>query len=297
MTDALFRVALADGRPCLALGEVTEGPQRLLAAEQTLDILLASDAEPFWPTVESAARMSVPDGIRVLAPIGSQEVWAAGVTYAPSRDARKTESPQHGSVYEAVFRAQRPELFYKCRGSRARGPAEDICIRSDSSWNVPEPELVLVISSAGEIVALTIGNDASSRSIEGANPLYLPQAKIYDGSCAIGPCLVPPPANLDLDISLEIRRLGEPIFQATTNTSSIDRSFEELVGWLRRALSFPVGAFLLTGTGIIPPAEFSLREGDTVAISIEGFGSLVNTVRLLECGQPPSDEPAPSVLA
>ena len=159
------------------------------------------------------------------------------MTYAPSRDARKIESPQHGSVYDMVFGAQRPELFYKSSGPRVRGPGADIAIRSDSTWNVPEPELVLVLTSACQIVTITIGNDVSSRSIEGANPLYLPQAKIYDGSCALGPCLVPPPSRIELEIELEISRSGNTVFRATTNSSMIVRQFPR-PRWLARPGSY-----------------------------------------------------------
>jgi 2-dehydro-3-deoxy-D-arabinonate dehydratase len=259
--------------------------------------LLAGDAGGFWVDVEASPATALDVPVEILAPIETQEVWAAGVTYAPSRDARKVESPRHGSVYDAVFGAERPELFYKGFGARVRGPGEPIAIRSDSTWNVPEPELVIVLSSDCSIVALTIGNDVSSRSIEGANPLYLPQAKVYDGSCAIGPCLVRAPDVVELEIGLEIKRSGDTIFEATTNTREIVRSLGELAAWLGRGLSFPVGAFLLTGTGIIPPVELSLRHGDEVAITIEGIGTLTNTARLLQCGDPPSDEAVSSTLS
>lgn len=297
MTDALYRVALPDGSRFLALGPPDAGPRRLLAPGLTIDGLLAGDPESFWVAIDAAPVTALDGPAEILAPIETQEVWAAGVTYAPSRDARKVESPRHGSVYDAVFGAQRPELFYKGFGARVRGPGEQIAIRSDSTWNVPEPELVIVLSSACKMVALTIGNDVSSRSIEGANPLYLPQAKVYDGSCAIGPCLVRPTDVVELDIRLEIKRFGDTIFEATTNTREIVRSLGELAAWLGRALSLPVGAFLLTGTGIIPPVEFSLRHGDEVAITIESIGTLANTVRLLQCGDPPSDEAISSTMS
>jgi len=294
MPDALFRIALPNGRRRLAFGAPDVGPQRLLPPELTLDGLLAGGAAQFWDALDASPTSAVPDPAEVVAPIETQEVWAAGVTYSPSRDARKVESPRHGSVYDAVFGAERPELFFKSPGQSVRGPGEEISIRSDSTWNVPEPELVLVLTSKCDIVALTIGNDVSSRSIEGANPLYLPQAKIYDGSCALGPCLVRPPADIDLAIGLEIRRSGTTIFQATTNTSSIVRSFRDLAAWLGRARTLPAGALLLTGTGVIPPPELSLCDGDVVVIAIEGIGELANTVRLLDCGDPPSDEAVPS---
>jgi len=286
---ALYRVALPGG-PRLALGPPAAEPERLLPPELTLDRLLTGSAGQFWRDLDQAPTAPLTAPARILAPIESQEVWAAGVTYAPSRDARKLESPRYGSVYDAVFSAERPELFYKSAGTRVRGPGEDIAIRSDSSWNVPEPELVLVVTSRCEVAALTIGNDASSRSIEGANPLYLPQAKIYDGSCAVGPCLIRPPQAISLGIGLEIRRGPETIFQATTNTAQIVRPLAELARWLGRALTLPAGAFLLTGTGIVPPAEFSLQGGDSVVISIEGIGVLANGVCRIECGDLPADE-------
>jgi 2-dehydro-3-deoxy-D-arabinonate dehydratase len=288
---ALYRVALPGG-PRLALGPPSAGPERLLPPEMTLDELLSGSANRFWGDLEQAPTSALTVPAQIIAPIETQEVWAAGVTYAPSRDARKLESPRYGSIYGAVFSAERPELFYKSAGPRVRGPGEAIAIRSDSSWNVPEPELVLVTTSRCDVVAVTVGNDVSSRSIEGANPLYLPQAKIYDGACALGPCLVRPPQAITLEINLEIRRGAEMIFRATTNTSQIVRPLAVLARWLGRALTFPVGAFLFTGTGIIPPPEFSLHEGDDVVITIEGIGKLANRVGRIECGDPPTDEAA-----
>ena len=271
-------------------GHAEFGPEQMLPADLGLDELLAGEADGFWETVHSASSSSVPDTAKVVAPIDSQDVWAAGVTYAPSRDARMSESPQHASVYDSVFGAMRPELFYKSSGERVRGPDEEIAVRSDSTWNVPEPELALVLAADCNIVAVTIGNDVSSRSIEGANPLYLPQAKIYEGSCALGPCLVREPGHLEMGIELQINRSNMMIFREVTNTSAVFRPFRELAHWLGRALTFPVGAFLLTGTGIIPPPEFSLCANDLVVITIEGIGQLANPVQVLECGDPPADE-------
>jgi 2-dehydro-3-deoxy-D-arabinonate dehydratase len=221
--------------------------------------------------------------------VEDQDVWAAGVTYAPSRDARQAESA-YSAIYQAVYDAVRPELFYKARGSRVRGPGEPVLIRSDSTWDVPEPEIALVLSSACEVAALTIGNDMSSRSIEGANPLYLPQAKVYDGSCALGPCLVPVPDRRDMAIQLVIERSGEVAFRGTAPASWMLRTFEDLARWLGRALSLPAGAVLLTGTPLVPPPDFTLAEGDQVSITIEGLGTLANPVRRLDCGDPPADE-------
>jgi 2-dehydro-3-deoxy-D-arabinonate dehydratase len=290
MPDALFRVMLADGTSHLATGEPGAGPAAL-AEGLSLDDLLAGPAAEFWPRLAAAPRRDLPSQARVVAPVESQEVWAAGVTYAPSRDARQAESA-YAAIYQAVYQATRPELFFKSHGPGVRGPGEPVAIRSDSTWDVPEPEIALILSSACEIVALTAGNDLSSRSIEGANPLYLPQAKVYDGSCALGPCLVPVPDRRDLQIELVIERGGQPAFHGTASSSALMRTFEDLAGWLGRALTFPAGAVLLTGTPLIPPAGFTLAEGDLVGITIEGIGTLANPVQRLDCGDPPVGEAA-----
>ncbi|TYT25409.1 fumarylacetoacetate hydrolase [Luteimonas viscosa] len=209
----------------------------------------------------------------LLAPVeDAQEVWASGVTYLSSRMAREAES-QSRDVYQKVYDAERPELFFKATGWRVAGHGAPIRVRADSAWDVPEPELVLVLTSAGEIVGYSTGNDVSSRSIEGENPLYLPQAKVYDGGCAIGPGirLCDAAQMRDLAVSLEIRRDGAPAFAGTTRTSQIKRSLEELAGWLLRELRQPRGAFLFTGTGIVPGEDFTLRSGDVVRIDIDGL--------------------------
>ena len=205
-----------------------------------------------------------------LAPLeAGHEVWASGVTYERSRQARRAESDV-GDVYDRVYDAARPELFFKAHGWRVRGPGGLVRVRPDSTWNVPEPELVLVINRPGEIVGYTAGNDVSSRSIEGENPLYLPQAKIYDGACALGPGIELCGANdmRALPIQLEIRRGVDTLFQGETNTDRIHRRLEELVEYLGRELDFPRGVFLMTGTGIVPPDSFSLAPGDRVKISV-----------------------------
>jgi 2-dehydro-3-deoxy-D-arabinonate dehydratase len=303
MGEAIYRVELQDGRRCLALGSPESGPAELIDGLSLDDLLagapstLSTDhdhapaAGQVWTRALSAPRTPLPGPARVLAPVESQEVWAAGVTYAPSRDARQAESA-FAAAYGAVYGATRPELFFKATANRVRGPGEHVMIRSDSTWNVPEPEVALVLTSRSEIAAVTIGNDMSSRSIEGANPLYLPQAKVYDGSCALGPCLVPPPADSDLGIEVVIDRGGQAVFTARASASSMLRSFEELASWLGRALTFPAGAVLLTGTSIVPPPEFSLTEGDAVRITIDGIGTLANPVGCLSCGAPPADEAA-----
>ena len=216
---------------------------------------------------------------RLLAPIeDNQEVWASGVTYLRSREARQAES-NTGDVYDRVYAAQRPELFFKAIGWRVRGPHQPLRIRADSDWNVPEPELTLVINRFGEIVGYSAGNDMSSRSIEGENPLYLPQAKIYNASCALGPAIqLLNGENLhDLSIEILIKRTGEIVFQGSTSTANMNRKMDELVAFLFRELSFPQGAFLLTGTGIVPPDQFTLVHRDTIIITV-GDLTLVNEV-------------------
>ncbi|MBN2136860.1 MAG: fumarylacetoacetate hydrolase family protein [Sedimentisphaerales bacterium] len=202
-----------------------------------------------------------------------QEVWACGVTYSRSRDAREAETDIK-NVYDMVYEAKRPELFFKAIGWRVKGPYSAIHIRKDSHWNVPEPELTLLINSFGEILGYCVGNDVSSRNIEGENPLYLPQAKIYDGSCALGPgiCLTEVEQMRNLTIALVIERAGVVVFKGNTSTSQIKRSFEELASYLTMEMTFPFGAFLLTGTGIIPDEAFSLLVGDKVVITV---GNLV----------------------
>ncbi|OAI47846.1 2-hydroxyhepta-2,4-diene-1,7-dioate isomerase [Planctomycetaceae bacterium SCGC AG-212-F19] len=219
--------------------------------------------------------------VTLQAPIDYQEIWAAGVTYKRSQEARERESAGAARFYDLVYSAPRPELFFKATPARVAGPGERVRIRSDSKWNVPEPELALVISPRLEIVGYTIGNDMSSRDIEGENPLYLPQAKVYDRSCALGPTValkadLPP---LDrVNIHLTIERKGAKVFEGATRLSEMKRTFEELVGWLGRDNRFPHGAILLTGTGIVPPDDFTLASGDVVTIEITGIGRLVNLV-------------------
>jgi 2-dehydro-3-deoxy-D-arabinonate dehydratase len=216
------------------------------------------------------------------APIASQEVWAAGVTYFRSRSARMEESKSAGggNFYDRVYTAERPELFFKGTAHRVVGHRDKVAIRSDASWSVPEPELALLISASGKITGYTIGNDMSSRDIEGENPLYLPQAKVYDRSCALGPgiLLSPDPMPPSTAIQLEILRDGTPVFTGATALSSMKRDPKTLVEYLFRDNSFPNGCFLLTGTGVVPPDSFTLRPGDEVRIVIDGIGTLVNFV-------------------
>ncbi len=218
----------------------------------------------------------------LLPPIGSQEIWASGVTYMRSRSARMDESKDAGGgdFYDLVYKAERPELFFKSSAHRTVGSGQQVRIRKDSGWNVPEPELTLMISSSGKIAGYTIGNDMSSRDIEGENPLYLPQAKTYDKSAAIGPCIYltdsPLPANTE--IRMEILRNGSQEFCRNIRIDQIKRKFSELIEFLFREMSFPVGCLLMTGTGIIPPNNFTLEHGDEIRITIDSIGTLVNFV-------------------
>ncbi len=226
---------------------------------------------------------SIHSDVSFYAPIGLQEVWAAGVTYFRSRSARMEEAETAGGdvFYDRVYEADRPELFFKATSGRTRGNGDPVCIRSDSTWDVPEPELTLAISSAGKVFGYTIGNDMSSRSIEGDNPLYLPQAKVYTGSCSIGPCLVVgDPPEPETKIQLQISRAGELVFDGSTEVAQIKRSFNELAKYLFHANEFPYGAFLMTGTGIVPDSDFTLAVGDEVSISIDGVGTLRNPVKM-----------------
>jgi 2-dehydro-3-deoxy-D-arabinonate dehydratase len=228
-----------------------------------------------------AGEVAAPDGV-VLPPVAGQEVWAAGVTYLRSRTARMEESKVAGggSFYDRVYEAERPELFFKAAAWRVVGHGGTVRIRRDSRWNVPEPELALLVDPAGRIVGYTIGNDMSSRDIEGENPLYLPQAKVYDGSCALGPCILlsDGPLPPSTAISMEIRRGGDAVFEGSTTLDRMKRSPAELVEYLYRETAFPHGAVLLTGTGVVPPDDFTLAPGDEIRISIDAIGTLVNRV-------------------
>lgn len=229
-------------------------------------------------------KIDFPDLTDLDAPVGEQEVWASGVTYLRSKAARMEESKDAGGgdFYDRVYDADRPELFFKSTPAKVVGPGGTVNIRRDSTWNVPEPELTLLISSEGTIEGYTCGNDMSSRSIEGENPLYLAQAKVYDGSAAIGPAILVHEEALskETDIQLSILREGQAIFQESIKVSQIKRSFQELVDYLYLASTFENGCFLMTGTGIIPPDEFSLQQHDEVQISIDGIGTLINYVGL-----------------
>jgi len=269
-------VAEHDGRfyrlPSLGLTELLDAPD------------LSRQLHEFVRRSADQAHPSAVDDDKLLAPIENQEVWAAGVTYQRSKVARMEESKDAGggSFYDRVYEAPRPEIFFKATPHRVVGPGDPVRIRSDSKWNVPEPELALLVNPRGRIVGYTVGNDMSSRDIEGENPLYLPQAKVYNGCCALGPCvLVADPAKplpRETEVRLEISRAGAPAFSGATPLSRMKRKFEELVGWLFRDNSFPDGAWLLTGTGVVPPDDFTLQRGDEIRITIDPIGTLRNFV-------------------
>ena len=250
----------------------------------TWEQVLRHDEPLAWLTqeFERAAPQSTPARSPIAPIAAGQEVWAAGVTYWRSRTARMEESKDAGGgdFYARVYDAQRPELFFKSTAHRVAGPNQPIRIRADSKWNVPEPELTLAINPRGKIIGYTIGNDVSSRDIEGENPLYLPQAKVYSGSCALGPCVLlsDQPLPTSTSISMQIRRGGEVVFQGSTTLAQLRRRPEELIEYLFRDNAFPSGCFLMTGTGIIPPDDFTLRSGDEVAIEIPPIGTLINPV-------------------
>ena len=255
----------------------------LQASERTLIRVLLRDANVAdsqkydFEALNQAPDSSVP---HLLPPVDHQEVWAAGVTYAWSREARERESVAR-DVYVRVYDAERPEIFFKSLPEKVVGPNDWVGIRADSSWNVPESELTLVMNPAMIIVGFTVGNDMSSRDIEGENPLYLPQAKIYRHACAIGPVIT---LSEDVDgdnlmIRLQINRNNEVVFEGESSSSKMHRNLDELAGYLGRHDDFPNGAFMLTGTGIVPPDEFTLRDGDEVSIEIEGIGTLRNLVK------------------
>ena len=270
---------------CLEKGTLLEKDGECHAVENDLLGRLfqsrAGEVESILEGVKTANPAEVNGGI--LPPVPDlTEIWAAGVTYLRSKSARMEESEKSGGdvFYDMVYDAERPELFFKAMGYRAIGAGGEIRFRGDSSWDVPEPELTLAINSGGEIFGFAVGNDVSSRSIEGENPLYLPQAKVYRGSCAVGPCLLLGRDALksDASIKLTITRAGKAVFDDSTDLTQLKRSFEELVEFLYRELDFPNGAMLMTGTGLVPGSGFTLSPEDVVAIEIEGLGVLENVV-------------------
>ncbi|MHA7130400.1 fumarylacetoacetate hydrolase family protein [Algoriphagus namhaensis] len=249
----------------------------LFSQEQLKDHLLQLSGS--WESISAEkAQEKIASGL--LAPMGNHEVWAAGVTYYRSRTARMEESEDSGGAtfYDKVYHADRPELFFKATPSRVSHPENPVCIREDSTWDVPEPELTLVISPKGKIQGYTVGNDMSSRSIEGENPLYLPQAKVYQGCASVGPCiLVQESLPESTQIQLEIVRNGDSLFKGNTDLTQLKRKPQELADWLFRANTFPIGCLMMTGTGVVPD-ELTLQEGDQVKITIDGIGTLANPV-------------------
>jgi 2-dehydro-3-deoxy-D-arabinonate dehydratase len=276
-------IRLRDGGGRVRTGVVEGARVDVLDGDDPLALVAAGAAGAAVASFDAldAETLDLPEPWRLLAPLVPPETWAAGVTYERSRRARVAESRVH-DVYDLVYEAQRPELFLKdAAGRRTVGPREAIGVRADSGWNVPEPEIALVLGADGGPVAVTIGNDVSSRDIEGANPLYLPQAKIYAGACALGPALlVPDDWSVPFDIELVVRGGdGAVVFAGTTSTASMRRSFGELVEYVRRDNPLGPGTVLLTGTGVVPPDEVTLQAGQTVEIAVPGIGRLINPVR------------------
>jgi 2-dehydro-3-deoxy-D-arabinonate dehydratase len=253
-------------------------------AETSLDALIAHDDlhGHLWTQTAKSTPSAEPIHDKLLAPIENQEVWASGVTYYSSRRARIAESKDAGGgdFYDRVYTAERPELFFKAVAHKVAGPNSHVKIRHDATWSVPEPELTLVINPRGQIIGYTVGNDMSSRDIEGTNPLYLPQAKVYDRSCALGPGLLirNSPMPTTTQIKLDILRSNEITFSGTTTLAELKRDPATLVEYLFRDHTFPNGCFLLTGTGIVPPDSFTLQSKDEVNITIDGIGTLTNSV-------------------
>ena len=272
-----------DSEPRLGLVEPAR-PTRVLELESTDPLAaLRGEREPTGRAIEAldAETLELPPPLELLTPLVPVETWAAGVTYERSRDARVDESRVEGrDVYSLVYDADRPELFLKdAQGRRTVGPGATIGLRSDAEWTVPEPELALVLDGGGELLGVTIGNDVTARDIEGANPLYLPQAKLFAAACALGPAiLIPDDWAQPFDIELRLIADGAVLYEAGTSTSRMRRSFEELVAWLVRDNPVPAGSVLLTGTGLVPPDDVALAPGQQVEIRIPGIGTLVNPV-------------------
>jgi 2-dehydro-3-deoxy-D-arabinonate dehydratase len=245
-------------------------------------LAVREDLEPYLNAAAGRSTKLEENARALLPPIGTQEVWAAGVTYLRSRAARMEEakSAGGGDFYDRVYNAERPELFFKATASRVVGHQAKVAIRKDAKWSVPEPELTLMVSPSGKILGYTVGNDMSSRDIEGENPLYLPQAKVYHRSCALGPGVLisSSPLPSSTKIQIDILRSGQTAFTDSTTLTSMKRNPAELVEYLYRDNVFPQGCFLLTGTGIVPPDSFTLHQGDEIRITIDGIGTLTNTV-------------------
>jgi 2-dehydro-3-deoxy-D-arabinonate dehydratase len=283
-TIKLCRFSDAEGKPAPGILE-EDGSIRDLRPGGIHTLTQILEHDDAFGMVTAVATGELPrlsaDSTNLLTPVESQEIWAAGVTYQRSKAARMEESDFSASAYDLVYDAERPEIFFKSLPEKVMGPDQDVGIREDAKWSVPEPELVLVVNSNSQLVGYSIGNDMSSRDIEGENLLYLPQAKVYSKSCSIGPCIVIGPSEdavRNWEISIEIRRDSHTVFSGSTTISQIKRSFSDLITFLCQSQEFPVGAMLLTGTGVVPPDEFTLAQGDEVQISISGIGTLKNCV-------------------
>jgi len=282
----LAKIQLAGGDRRTAL--VDGGEVRLLDLSQVencrslCDVLHARDPIGLAKfLVDPNAAPIAADTVKFLAPVDAQEIWAAGVTYKRSQVARMEESKSGATHYDKVYTADRPELFFKATPERVSGPGDPVRVRADSNWSVPEPELTLVVTPQLKLAGFTIGNDMSARDIEGENPLYLPQAKLYKQCCAIGPCVLVPEKPFDraaTKITISVERGRKTAFRGETDLAQMVRGFEDLIGWLARENEFPKGAMLLTGTGVVPPDEFTLENGDVVSIEITGIGKLTNPV-------------------
>jgi len=282
----LCRFETKEGRPCAGLALDDEFVLDLSPRVRDLTELLESDdvgERAKFFSGQNLPRLALKD-VRLLAPVDQQEIWAAGVTYLRSKKARVDESDFSATAYEKVYEAARPELFFKSLAEKVAGPGEEVGIRADARWSVPEPELALVINSRGCLAGYTIGNDMSSRDIEGENLLYLPQAKIYERSCALGPFIQVGAEEKEArgwGIEITIERDGATVFEGETSVDKIKRRFDELIGYLFRSQKFPRGVVLLTGTGVVPPENFSLKASDVVKISISGIGCLSNLVAVV----------------
>ena len=278
LADCSLRVALVEDNGQFRLLDLLQVDH----ARSIMDILHSPDPIGLARfLVDTRAPLLDPRLVTVVAPIDRQEVWAAGVTYKRSQVARMQESESAATHYDKVYTAPRPEIFFKATPNRVSGPGEPLRVRADSNWSVPEPELALVISPTKKLVGFTVGNDMSARDIEGENPLYLPQAKVYNGCCGLGPFVLIPESPVDraaTKIRLRIDRGGSTVFSGETDLSQMKREFPELIDWLTRENDLATGAFLLTGTGVVPPDDFTLLDGDVSSIEITGIGTLTNPI-------------------
>jgi len=268
----------------VAVGILEDGqvfPLELSAEVASLaDVFNSKDPAATAQSLKTATALPV-DSVTLLAPIDHQEVWAAGVTYKRSQTARMEESETSASCYDRVYESPRPELFLKATPHRVSGPGQPLRIRQDASWNVPEPEITCVVNARLELVGFTVGNDMSSRDIEGENPLYLPQAKVYRQCAGLGPCVTlidAMPSRAETMIRLKIERDGAAVFEGETDVDQMARTFEDLIEYLGRDQEFPEGVFLMTGTGVVPDSDFTLAAGDIVHITIDGIGTLTNPI-------------------